>query len=121
MNSQSKDLARNYFIFEVTHVLPWCLIAFYVAFFTAAIVYIWKNRREASFRTRSPKIIVFSFALMMLDCVLNTIMLMEGKSKFESPWYLQCRIGVLATVICQFSYFAIYFSRMYRVSQVYKA
>lgn len=121
MDSHIKDEGHNYFIFEVTHVLPWALILFYIAFFAAAIVYIYKNRREASFRTRSPKIIVFSFVLMMLDCVLNTLMLMQDKSRFESPWYSQCRIGVIATVACQFSYYAIYFSRMYRVSQVYGA
>jgi len=46
-----------------------------------AITYVYINKEKASFRTRSPKIIMLGYFLMMFDCILNTVALTDIKYK----------------------------------------
>jgi len=48
--------------------------------YTVPIIWVYKNRKNGTFRTRSPKIIIVGFFLMMLDSILNTIWMTRPNS-----------------------------------------
>lgn len=90
----------------------------YFMVFGIPMAYIFINRHKASFRTRSPKLIIVCFLMMMLDCILNTVMMSKPKKLF-SKYTFQCDTGIFITVVVFFGLMSIYFTRMWRVYMVF--
>lgn len=91
---------------------------FYVVLFSAAIFYVYRNRAKATFRTRSPRLIMSGYFLMMMDCVCNTIALTKNTLNVDK-FTFQCDFHICTTVLVYFSMMAVYFVRMWRVYKVF--
>ena len=89
-----------------------------VILYTVPIYYMWTNRKQVSFRTRSPKMIILAFIYMMLNSVLNTIW-MTKQQNVSSPWTFQCDLGIVISVCCMLGLMSVYFTRMWRVYKVF--
>ena len=70
------------YLFLNNSALPWIMISIYIIAFMVPIIYIWKNRKLSSFSTRSPKLIMLGFLLMMLDCIFNTNLMSETPHEY---------------------------------------
>jgi hypothetical protein len=90
----------------------------FVILFGAAIRYIWVNRRKASFRTRSPHLIIVGFCFTMGSCILNTTIVTEF-DYMDSPWRSHCRMEIILIVFCFIGFLSIYFARMWRIYNVF--
>jgi hypothetical protein len=89
-----------------------------VILYTVPIYYMWTNRKQVSFRTRSPKMIILAFIYMMLNSVLNTIW-MTKQQNVSSPLTFQCDLGIVISVCCMLGLMSVYFTRMWRVYKVF--
>jgi hypothetical protein len=77
-----------------------------------------RNRKNPTFQTRSPLIIVVGFSGMCLDCVLQTIWLTQPTHQSQQ-FKKQCDISILLTVFLTFGIMSIYIVRMWRVFKVF--
>ena len=93
-------------------------MAFLILLYSVPIIYMWQNRRQVSFRTRSPKMIMLGFFYMMLNSVLNTVWMTKQQLQ-TSPWTFQCDLGIVISVCCMLGLMAVYFTRMWRVYKVF--
>ena len=112
------NLPNGNFIFENHAWLPWILNLSYVTVYSAVIYYVYKNKSKATFRTRSPRLIMVGYFLMMMDCVANTIILTKNQLNVDKFTY-QCDFHICTTVLLYFSMMAVYFVRMWRVYKVF--
>ena len=102
------------FIFNSSDWLVWVISAVYIVVFGLPILYILVNRNKPTFSTRSPKLLIFGFIMMMGSCLLNTYRLTKQSKKF-TLYAVQCDLSVLITVTVFYGLMAAYYVRMWRV------
>ena len=118
-NLLSKALPQGgRFIFNDKSWLPWIMVIIYIVSFTLPILYVFKYRNEVSFQTRSPKLIICSFAYMMGDCISNTVLFSRPESS-KNSFTFQCDMGISLTVVFFFGILSVYFLRMWRIYKVF--
>jgi hypothetical protein len=98
--------------------MPYTLIFLITLAYGAPIMWILKNRRVASFRTRSPKVIILGFALMLGNAVLSTLW-MTRDINTSNPLTYQCDIGIFIAVFFQLGILTVFMLRMWRVYRVF--
>ena len=106
------------FIFANDSAAPWLFIILYLVVFLLPTFYVYRNRKEPSIQTRSPKLIIAGFIFMMFDCILNTNLLSKSPRQV-SPWAFQCDLQIIITVVMFFGGMMCYYARMWRVYKVF--
>lgn len=112
------EYSQLFFIFTKDSLVPWFLILVYFFVFFAIIRYFWHNRKKASFRTRSPRLMIMGFLFMMLNTIVNTLCMVRF-GHHDSAWRVQCINSVISMVFCSIGYSSMYLARMYRVFHVF--
>ena len=86
--------------------------------------FIWINRLNVAFYTRSPYIILLGFLFLLADSVLNTFLFSKPGENVSvvsgmDPFKLQCNLGILATCVGMYGFIITLCMRMWRVYRVY--
>ena len=74
---QCKDLYENEkgnsdYVFEEYSIWRWVVIAIIAVSYLSCIGFIYKNRRNVAFHTRSPYLVMIGLAFLCTDSILNT-------------------------------------------------
>ena len=86
--------------------------------YCSCIGYIFKERKNVAFHTRSPYIIIIGLTFLCVDSILNTFIFSAHSN--GDVYAIKCNLGIIATCIGLFGYLMSLVLRMWRVYQVYK-
>lgn len=112
------EYSQLFFIFTKDSPVPWFLILIYFLAYSTVIRYFWHNRKIASFRTRSPRLMIMGFLFIMLNSIINTLCMIRF-GNYDSAWRVQCINSVISMMFCFIGYSSMYLARMYRVFHVF--
>jgi hypothetical protein len=112
------EYSQLFFIFTKDSLVPWFLILIYFLAYSTVIRYFWHNRKKASFRTRSPRLMIMGFLFIMLNSIINTLCMIRF-GNYDSAWRVQCINSVISMMFCFIGYSSMYLARMYRVFHVF--
>ena len=107
------------FIFDNQSWLPLIINLVLLTVYLVPIIFIFRNRRKPSFRTRSPKLIIVGYLLLMLDSISNTLFLTRNPQKYP-VWTQKCLLEIFITIVVFYGLMIILFLRMWRVYKVFR-
>jgi hypothetical protein len=96
--------------------LEWCWVAFITTIFIITMGVIVLRWHEPDLKPRSPMLILFLLAFLLIDVVGNTVLFSINPVEYPQ---VVCWLGIFITVICEFGIMLVLYLRMYRINKVF--